>query len=43
MSKVKNKESIIYWRMTLDYGIWYAKMLDERCDSCIRELKGDAK
>lgn len=34
-------EKAIYWKMTVEYGRMYMKMLCEWCDICIAMLKGE--
>ena len=36
-------EKAIYWKMTVEYGKMYMKMLCEWCDMCIAMLKGEGK
>ena len=36
---VKNPEKALYWKMTVDYGIMYIKMLNEWTAKCIAELE----
>ncbi|HKM20510.1 MAG TPA: PadR family transcriptional regulator [Lachnospiraceae bacterium] len=36
---VKNKEKTQYWNMTREFGIHYAQMMLEWCDSCIAKLE----
>lgn len=34
-------EKAVYWKMTVEYGKMYTKMLCEWCDKCIEILKGE--
>ncbi len=36
---VKNPENAIYWKMTIEYGIMYIKMVNEWTNKCIQELE----
>ncbi|MBQ8133011.1 MAG: PadR family transcriptional regulator [Clostridia bacterium] len=36
---VKNPEKSLYWKMTVEYGIMYIKMLNEWTEKCIAELE----
>ncbi len=36
-------ERSIYWKMTVEYGKMYTKMLCDWCDSCIKMLEGEEK
>lgn len=37
--KMQNRERALYWKMTMEYGIMYMKMLNEWTDKCISELE----
>lgn len=36
---MKKPEKALYWKMTMEYGIMYMKMLDEWTEKCILELE----
>lgn len=36
---IQNPEKALYWKMTMEYGIMYMRMLHEWADKCIEELE----
>ena len=36
---IQNPQKALYWKMTMEYGFMYAKMLHEWADKCISELE----
>lgn len=36
---IQDSEKALYWKMTMEYGIMYMKMLQEWTDKCISELE----
>lgn len=36
---IQNPQKALYWKMTMEYGFMYAKMLHEWVDKCISELE----
>ena len=36
---IQNPQKALYWKMTMEYGIMYMKMLNEWADKCILELE----